>query len=293
MSDDAVTGHRPTPSTAILDWRAAAASLLLLAGPVNANEWSHATAPAPGRPQAIGQTSKGCLQGAVPLPKDGVGYHVMHLERHRNFGHPHLIDFVESVGRAAARERLGVLHVGDLSQPRGGPTPFGHRSHQTGLDVDVWFTLDSTLLGRADSLRSNLDAPTLLTSGGQGLNRMLWQDAHGRVLELAARAPRVDRIFVNPYIKRELCRTVTADRSWLRKIRPWWGHDDHFHARLSCPPDSPQCESQEALPQGDGCDSSMDWWFRAPTTTPHSGRKAPHRIELSRMPRECKWVLLD
>jgi penicillin-insensitive murein endopeptidase len=217
----------------------------------------------------------------------------MHLERHRNFGHPHLLEMIESIGHSTARERLGVLHVGDLSQPRGGPTPFGHRSHQTGLDVDVWFALDSDLLGRADPLRSNLDAPTLLNSTGSGLNRMLWQDGHARVLEFAARVLRVDRIFVNPHIKRELCRSATGERSWLRKIRPWWGHDDHFHARLSCPPDSPQCESQEALPSGDGCDSSMDWWFRAPTTTPSPGRKAPHRIELSRMPRECQWVLMD
>jgi len=273
--------------------RTAAVGLLFAATLACAKEWSQVSSPAPGRPQAIGQTSKGCLSGAVPLPKDGVGYHVMHLERHRNFGHPHLLEMIESIGRSTARERLGVLHVGDLSQPRGGPTPFGHRSHQTGLDVDVWFALDSDLLGRADPLRSNLDAPTLLNSTGSGLNRMLWQDGHARVLEFAARIPRVDRIFVNPHIKRELCRSVTGERSWLRKIRPWWGHDDHFHARLSCPPDSPQCESQEALPSGDGCDSSMDWWFRAPTTTPSPGRKAPHRIELSRMPRECQWVLMD
>ncbi len=271
----------------------AAAGLLLTAGFACAKEWSQVTNPAPGRPQAIGQTSKGCLAGAVALPADGVGYHVMHLERHRNFGHPHLVDMIESIGRATARDRLGVLHVGDLSQPRGGPTPFGHRSHQTGLDVDVWFAMDSSLLGRADSLRSNLDAPSLLNRTGSGLNQMLWDDKHARVLEFASRVPRVERIFVNPHIKRELCRSTTGDRSWLRKIRPWWGHDDHFHARLSCPPDSPQCESQEPLPAGDGCDSSMDWWFRAPTTTPTPGRKAPHHIEISRMPKECQWVLMD
>ena len=42
----------------------------------------------------------------------------------------------------AARARgLPPLWIGDLSQPRGGPMPFGHASHQTGLDVDVWLDL--------------------------------------------------------------------------------------------------------------------------------------------------------
>lgn len=272
---------------------AVAVCLLVLATVASAKEWSQVSAPAPGRPQAIGQTSRGCLAGGVALPKDGVGYHVMHLERHRNFGHPHLVDTIETIGRATAREHVGVLHIGDLSQPRGGPTPFGHRSHQTGLDVDVWFSLDAALVRRADPLRSNLDAPTLLNSTGSGLNHLLWDKGHARVLELASRLPRIERIFVNPHIKRELCRTVTGDRSWLRKIRPWWGHDDHFHARLYCPPDSPHCESQDPLPPGDGCDSSMDWWFRMPSTTPPARRKPPHRIDLSRMPRDCQWVLMD
>jgi penicillin-insensitive murein DD-endopeptidase len=35
-------------------------------------------------------------------------------------------------------------------------------------------------------------------------------------------------------------------------VRPWPGHDDHLHVRLSCPADSPDCIDQaEAV--GDGC----------------------------------------
>ena len=40
-----------------------------------------------------------------------------------------------------AASGLPVFYVGDMAQPRGGPLPFGHASHQTGLDVDIWFTL--------------------------------------------------------------------------------------------------------------------------------------------------------
>lgn len=269
------------------------AVLLLAASPCLGKEWFQATTPAPGPARAIGQTSRGCIAGAVSLPKDGPGYQVMRLERRRYFGHPELVRMIEGLGQTTQRERLGMLHVGDLAQPRGGPTPFGHRSHQNGLDVDIWFALDPGLAGSSDTLRSTVRAPSLLNESGAGLNRFLWEDRHRRVLELAARFSRVDRIFVNPHIKRELCRATQGDRSWLRKIRPWWGHDDHFHARLLCPPDSPQCESQESLPPGDGCDGSLDWWFRLSSTLPSPGPKSPRSIPINRMPGSCQTLLTD
>jgi penicillin-insensitive murein endopeptidase len=57
-----------------------------------------------------------------------------------------------------------------------------------------------------------------------------------------------------------MCQSAGPAREWLRKVRPWWGHDDHFHVRLSCPPDSPECTPQPALPAGDGCEA-LAWWF--------------------------------
>lgn len=267
--------------------------LLMAACTVVARDWSNVVSPAPGPARAIGQTSKGCIIGAAALPQEGPGYQVMHLERHRNFGHPELLAMIRGLGQSTARERLGLLHVGDLGQPRGGPTPFGHRSHQNGLDVDVWFALDPALARSSDPLRSNIRAPSLLSPSGEGLNRYLWEDRHRRVLELAARYPRVDRIFVNPHVKRELCRTAQGDRSWLRKIRPWWGHDDHFHARLFCPPDSPECDSQDTLPPGEGCDGSLDWWFRLSSTLPSPGPKTPRNIPIARMPGSCQALLFE
>ena len=41
--------------------------------------------------------------------------------------------------------------------------------------------------------------------------------------------PLVQRIFVNAAIKKALCREAGDDRAWLEKVRPWWGHDYHFH----------------------------------------------------------------
>jgi penicillin-insensitive murein endopeptidase len=78
-------------------------------------------------------------------------------------------------------------------------------------------------------------------------------------LRAAAQEPEVARIFVGWVIKRELCRTVKGDRSWLRKIRPWWGHTRHFHIRLHCPDGSSECRDQRAIAPGDGC--GQEAWF--------------------------------
>src|SRR5439155_21254326 len=66
--------------------------------------------------------------------------------------------------------------------------------------------------------------------------------------------------FVNPLVKGALCAEAGDDRAWLRKIRPWWAHHEHFHVRLACPADSPDCERQPPLPPGDGCDE-LAWWL--------------------------------
>lgn len=211
---------------------------------------------------------------------------VMHLERHRYYGHPDLIQTIENIGVKAA-QGIGVLHVGDLGMARGGPMPFGHRSHQTGLDADVWFDLSSSLHRFADSLRSNVSAPSLLSSASRGLNYEMWSNKHIQILKAAATQPSVDRIFVNARIKQELCDTVRGDTSWLRKIRPWYHHDDHFHMRLACPPDSPECVRQKPIPAGDGCDE-LGWWLghepAAPATKPPPEPKPV-------MPAECRTLL--
>ena len=88
------------------------------------------------------------------------------------------------------------------------------------------------------------------------------------MLRLAVDDPRVDRIFVNPAIKEALCKiTSPDDREWLRRIRPWYGHDEHFHVRLACPADSPLCEPQAPPPPGDGCQEVISW-LRPPQAEP-------------------------
>jgi penicillin-insensitive murein endopeptidase len=242
--------------------------------------------------QSIGSYNSGCLSGAVALPENGPGFQVMRLSRKRFFGHPDLKQFIEKLGLSAAQQQLGVLLIGDLGQPRGGPTLTGHRSHQTGLDVDIWFLLSQQASNRMLGFneRETLSAPSMLVQQSDALDFSQWSLDNEKILEIAARMPEVDRIFVNPSVKRQLCLRKTA-HDWLRKIRPWWKHDDHFHVRLKCPSQNKYCQGQEPLPQGDGCDASLAWWFSEEAKTPTAKKHEPEKPLL--LPELCEKILKD
>jgi penicillin-insensitive murein endopeptidase len=197
-----------------------------------------ATEPSSGAPEAIGDYSAGCVQGASALPLDGAGYQVMHPSRKRYFGHPALVGFLQTLGTQMAAAGH-VFLIGDLSQPRGGRASGGHASHQSGLDVDIWFWHPKAAKERAltEKEREDTKARSVL-DGKNGVVRKQWAAQVRAMLHFAADDARVERLFVHPIIKRELCANEDADpakRAWLRKVRPWYGHDDHVHVRLACP----------------------------------------------------------
>jgi len=239
--------------------------------------------------QSIGSYTAGCLSGAVTLPQNGTGYQLMRPTRGRSYGHPDLIRFIESIAKTAHLQHWGVLLIGDLGQPRGGPTPSGHRSHQTGLDVDIWYLLSQQAATRslAFNERETWSAPSVLVAKSDAIDDNQWSITHEKILETAAQRPEVDRIFVNPSVKRLLCARKSA-HDWLRKIRPWWGHDDHFHVRLKCPLNNKNCTGQEPLPESDGCDASLAWWFSEEAKTPVPAAKKPEPLVL---PALCDIVL--
>ena len=93
------------------------------------------------KPRAIGFYAKGCMAGGTALPINGPAWQVMRLSRNRNWGQPELVALVERLAtEAKEQDGWNGLLVGDLSQPRGGPMPSGHASHQVGLDADIWLT---------------------------------------------------------------------------------------------------------------------------------------------------------
>jgi len=236
-----------------------------------AKQWQAQRAPADGPALSIGTCSCGCLQGAATLPVSGPGYEVLHLDRNRRFGHPLLVEYVERLAASARKAKLGPLVIGDLSQPRGGPTPSGHRSHQTGLDADIGYVAPAGVrAGHLDARdRERLMPPAVIDLKTHATTKV-WTPKVLSLLALAAADPAVDRIFVNPAIKKRLCEApATAHAAWQSRLRPWWGHHDHFHVRLKCPPDSPQCVPQEP-PPNDGCGTNLAWWFSRDAQATHT-----------------------
>lgn len=249
--------------------------------------------PAAAKPAAHGFYSKGCFAGGVAIATDGANWQAMRLSRNRRWGHPEMVTLLERFSREATQDGWPGLLIGDISQPRGGPMLSGHASHQLGLDADIWFLPMPDRRLSADE-RERLDFVSMLKPNSLYVDDSRWTPAHAGVLRRAASYPNVERILVHPGIKKKLCDTVTGDRSWLRKVRPFWGHDSHFHIRIGCPAGSPGCGGQEATPRGDGCDQSLAWWFTDEPWKPATGPvKPPVRdvMRLSALPAACRAVL--
>jgi penicillin-insensitive murein endopeptidase len=246
-------------------WREAgaiAALLWLLALPAGAQApeaWAALRSPAPAPARVIGSPTNGCLAGAARLPEEGPGFQAVRVARNRHWGHPSLVAFVQDFARAAQADGFPDLWIGDLAQPRGGPMPSLHVSHQSGLDVDVWLDLREKPRVPA-ALRENLDIPSLVRPDEREVDRARFTARHAALIRLAAERSEVDRLLVHHAIKRELC-ALSPGAPWLRRVRPWRGHDSHMHIRLRCPSGSPDCVETALPPPGDGCDASLAWWL--------------------------------
>jgi penicillin-insensitive murein DD-endopeptidase len=137
--------------------------------------------------------------------------------------------------------------------------------------------------------RDNMSAPSIVQGDGNDVDSAVWGPRYRKLIETAARLPELARMFVNPAIKRALCREAGSDRAWLAKVRPWWGHDDHFHIRLTCPPGQTLCENQDPVPPGDGCGKGLDWWFTDAARHPKPGPPAPPLL-VGQLPPQCAPV---
>jgi penicillin-insensitive murein endopeptidase len=258
--------------------------------------FSHVPLPSLGKAMAIGYYPRGCLQGGVELPVDGPNWQVMRLSRNRNWGHPELINFLEKFAPLAAKATgwKGIL-IGDMAQPRGGPLPFGHLSHQIGLDVDIWFMpMPNHELSKKE--REDTSAINVVATDKLNINPKVWTPQHEQFIKTAAEQPEVERVLVNAAIKKELCRIEGNDHfPWMAKVRPWYGHDDHIHVRLKCPADSPNCRKQPPVPGDDGCTpKALEYWFSDKVLHPQPRKEPatpPKALTLADLPPACKNVL--
>ncbi|TDR94588.1 penicillin-insensitive murein endopeptidase [Enterovirga rhinocerotis] len=264
--------------------------------------FSQQTTPANLQARAIGNYARGCLAGAVAMQVDGPSWQVMRRNRNRNWGHPDLIQYLETLAQAVPRINgwPGIL-IGDISQPRGGPMITGHASHQIGLDADIWLT--PMPRQRVDAQqRENMPATNMARSDWMDVNPNAWTHGHTQLIRAAAADPRVERILVNPAIKVALCRESGADRRWLHKVRPIWGHNYHFHVRMACPAGMASCRPQEPPNFGDGCGEELTGWLarqhkamfapKKPRLGPPRKVKPKPPMSLDALPPECRQVLV-
>jgi penicillin-insensitive murein DD-endopeptidase len=245
--------------------------------------------------RVIGAYNKGCIAGAEKMPITGDTWQVMRLSRNRNFGHPAMVALLKRLSEKAHKDAgwPGIL-VGDMGQPRGGPALSGHASHQIGLDADIWLTpMPDHLLSREE--REEMSATMMVRDDRLDIDPKVWTPGHLAVIRDAALEPSVQRIFVNAAIKKALCREAKGDKSWLSKVRPWYGHDYHFHIRMRCPSGNSGCNGQPEQDGGDGCSASdLSYWFKDSVLHPEPPKEPakPHPgITLAQLPAVCKAVL--
>jgi penicillin-insensitive murein endopeptidase len=272
----------------------AAPVLLVLASPSLAQPaardlFGAASGPTAGMSTPIGGYASGCVAGAVQLPADGPGWQAMRLSRDRRWGTPALVRTIETLAQSVRQDGWPGILVGDMGQPRGGPMTSGHASHQSGLDVDIWLQPmpDRTLSARE---RETLSAISVLRKGTRAIDPARFGEAERLLVYRAARLPGVARIFVAPGIKKSLCSVKWRDPGFLRKVRPWYGHDDHIHIRLSCPAGAASCTEQDPVPPGDGCGADLDYWFTDAPYRPSTAPPAPP-MTLADLPKACQAVL--
>ncbi|MBQ8706740.1 MAG: penicillin-insensitive murein endopeptidase [Succinivibrionaceae bacterium] len=194
--------------------------------------------------EPVGSYSNGCLVNGIQANPDSEFFQLYHPQNQRHYGDISLIRFLERYSKKV-HQKAGVesVLVGDMSSRYGGPFNKGHASHQIGLDVDIEFAHRRLPKSK---LTTRGNAVVLVDRGAQVVNSNFSRKYYDMIM-IAAQDPEVERIFVSPAIKVAMC-DMTRDESlqpYLRKVRPWYGHTEHFHVRLKCPAGAADCQKQE------------------------------------------------
>lgn len=208
-------------------------------------------------PQAIGFYAKGSLKNAVSLPDTGDGFVKIFRPRNRRFS---TFDLNYILQEAAHNIRIAFPHgermqVGDICSENGG-LQVGHESHQNGLDVDIAFFRRN--FTEQDPSRTDGFEEEFVTPSGK-LTQNFDMERNWAFVKEVVSTNRVNRIFVNAAVKTAFCNYTKqigeyeVDSEYLRRLRAWPGHTEHFHLRIDCPINSKECISQDEVPPGSGC----------------------------------------
>jgi len=250
-------------------------------------KWHEATEPTGNQTRVYGGYTAGCIDGAVKLPEKGVGYIAANYNNNRLYGHPKLIKLIEETS-ITMKEKYGkTILIGDLGQARGGPAPLktsAHRSHQNGLDVDIWYRN----INKDNITEEDVYPQTVLSFFKNKLSNKHWNESHVELLKYVAQQNDVERILLNPHVKKAMCSQYSNEK-WIHKLRPWWGHHKHFHVRLKCPKNDITCKKQDPVPNEDSCGEPLNWWFSKEAEDMGKNKKATKR-RYPDLPQQCEQV---
>ena len=222
-------------------------ALLLQPPPSRAPAAAAAATPTEFLGQSWGRPDAGRLVGPVRFP-EALGYHLRRTEH--AFA---TASTVRMLGDALQRVRasnpgIHALAVGDLSGPGGGPLP-GHRSHQSGRDVDLGFFYRHPppayprhfVRPRAGNLDPKAMWDLLLAlarSSGQpgGVQYVMLDYDLQEVLHRWAVRNGVDRTTLETVLQ-----YPRGQRRQVGLVRHFPGHQNHLHVRFGCAPSDFVC----------------------------------------------------
>lgn len=210
--------------------------------------------------QAIDKVNKGHLENAASAldyqtSHAPVGYFIMRPQRKTHFGTNELIYVLGLMGQYTKQEVPNyVLPIGDLSKEEGG-TVGSHKSHQTGLDVDVGYYFENKNLQKAFASAVVIDKP-----------HSDWMvDKQWGLYKKVINTQLVDRIFIHKTLKKALCQLAIKNNEIeksdtkgetyevLRRLIADVDHNTHFHLRLKCSKAQIRCRPLPEPAQGTGC----------------------------------------
>lgn len=225
---------------------------LLAAGVILGGCFGTPTPLAPGLSGSVGTPQAGVLTHGVELPVRGPGFRRYRPRSPNYWGNPRLIAGITHAAQVVDRAYPGTapLLVGDLSARRGGKIP-GHRSHQSGRDIDLLFYV-TTPSG------ASIHSPGFVPLDSDGLGQVPGADEPTYVrldvernwllvktlIELDAL--RVQWLFASRdvealLIEYALARGEPLELVWRAAtvlLQPGDSspHADHFHMRIACSP---------------------------------------------------------
>jgi len=202
--------------------------------------------------RAVGSPNRGRVEHSVAFP-EGQGW-VLRPWRHRAYGTKRVVETLAAALVEFHRDHPGTppLLLGDIGNRRGGRAP-PHRSHQSGLDVDLGYVV-AEMPSKNSRWRTVRPSEFDAEKNWALMRRLLATGVVEHIYvdnRLQRRLLEVARQELSP---EELERTfalaaVGRRKQALAAISHWKGHDDHMHIRFACGPADLRCSGSEGTPR--------------------------------------------